>query len=259
MAVDAGSARARKPVGAARFFWMWLIAATAVSVGGNVVHAVLCAPVGRVPLAAAAAVVPPTVLLGSTHSVGLLVAARRVNAAYWCALIMTFALAVCAFVLSFDALRELAIALGMPADRAWLWPVAIDVSIANSTVALLSLTPPRTADDVRTAESPPATKRPACVRSSSRPSRVETPPVDRSAQRTMQAPPGPIDPAAAARWAVVAEKLVGTGVTSKEPALVATVLAEHAAGVSRGAIGRRLAIHHETVARIVTGAKSIAD
>ena len=131
--------------GAVRFFWVWLIVATGVSVAGNVAHAVLTAPMGTVRLAAAAAVVPPAVLLGSTHSVALLVRAHRVGLHYWCALAMTFALAGCAFVLSFDALRDLAVALGMPPDRAWLWPVAIDVSIANSTLALLSLAPPRAA------------------------------------------------------------------------------------------------------------------
>ncbi len=131
--------------GAVRFFWVWLLVATGVSVAGNVAHAVLTAPMGTVRLAAAAAVVPPAVLLGSTHSVALLVRAHRVGLHYWCALAMTFALAGCAFVLSFDALRDLAVALGMPADRAWLWPVAIDVSIANSTLALLSLAPPRAA------------------------------------------------------------------------------------------------------------------
>ena len=135
----AGEATARK---AARFFWAWLIAATSVSVAGNVAHAVLSAPSGRLQLAAAAAVVPPAVLLGATHSVALLVRTRRGGFSYWCALAMTVALAGCAFVLSFDALRELATTLGMPGDRAWLWPVAIDVSIANSTVSLLSLTPP---------------------------------------------------------------------------------------------------------------------
>jgi len=99
-------------------------------------------------LAAAAALVPPAVLLGSTHSVAVLVRAHRVGLHYWCALAMTFVLAGCAFVLSFDALRELAVALGMPPGRAWLWPLAIDVSIANSTLALLSLAPARAAPRV---------------------------------------------------------------------------------------------------------------
>ena len=50
--------------GAVRFFWIWLIPATSVSVAGNVAHAVLTAPSATVRLAAAAAVVPPAVLLG---------------------------------------------------------------------------------------------------------------------------------------------------------------------------------------------------
>ena len=110
--------------GAVRFFWTWLLLATTVSVAGNVAHAVLTAPPGTVRLAAAAAVVPPAVLLGATHSVALLVKTRRVGFVYWLALGMTFALAGCAFILSFDALRDLAVALGMAPSRAWLWPVA---------------------------------------------------------------------------------------------------------------------------------------
>ena len=58
---------------------------------------------------------------------------------YWCALVMTVALASCAFVLSFDALRSLAITLGLPPSIAWLWPCAIDVAIAQATLCLLSL------------------------------------------------------------------------------------------------------------------------
>lgn len=55
-----------------RFFWTWLLLATGVSVAGNVAHAVLTAPAGFVRLEAAAAMVPPAVLAGSTHSVALL-------------------------------------------------------------------------------------------------------------------------------------------------------------------------------------------
>jgi hypothetical protein len=42
-------------------------------------------------------------------------------------------------VLSFDALRSLAITLGLPDSIAWLWPCAIDVAIAQATLCLLSL------------------------------------------------------------------------------------------------------------------------
>jgi Protein of unknown function (DUF2637) len=254
--------------GAVRFFWVWLLVATGVSVAGNVAHAVLTAPMGTVRLAAAAAVVPPAVLLGSTHSVALLVRAHRVGLHYWCALAMTFALAGCAFVLSFDALRDLAIALGMPPDRAWLWPVAIDVSIANSTLALLSLAPPRAAGqpaDHGGAARRNTPKRRAAA-ATHRTDASTTAPASTgesatSAPRALAAVPDvafeAVDPAMLMAWKATADELVRSGVTSKDPQVVAAVLAEHAAGTSRGTIGRRLAIHHQTVRRILAGAEGL--
>jgi hypothetical protein len=243
--------------GAVRFFWVWLVLATSVSVAGNVAHAVLTAPMGTVRLAAAAAVVPPAVLLGSTHSVALLVRARRVGLNYWCALAMTVALAGCAFVLSFDALRDLAVSLGMPRDRAWLWPVAIDVSIANSTLALLSLAPPRAARrpaDRASSVGKGAPRQPAAATSN----RMDG---STSAQRALAAVPDvavdPVDPATLTAWKATADQLVRSGVTSKDPGVVAAVLAEHAAGTPRSTIGRRLAIHHQTVGRILAGAEGL--
>ena len=67
---------------AARLFWAWLIVATAMSVTGNVAHAVLHAPAGTVALAAGAVLVPPVVLLAATHSVAVLV---RIQWRCWCA------------------------------------------------------------------------------------------------------------------------------------------------------------------------------
>jgi hypothetical protein len=251
--------------GAARFFWVWLILATGVSVTGNVAHAVLTAPTGTVRLAAAAAVVPPAVLLGSTHSVALLVKAHRVGLSYWCSLAMTFGLAGCAFVLSFDALRDLAITLGMPPDRAWLWPVAIDVSIANSTLALLSLAPPRAARqpaDRGGANGKGAPRKPAATAGDrTQASTTASGPGATSAHRPLAAVPDvaveSMDPAVLMAWKATADELVRSGVTSKDPQVVAAVLAEHAAGTSRSTIGRRLAIHHQTVGRILAGAQSV--
>src|SRR5689334_19041537 len=118
---------------------MWLILATVMSVTGNVAHAVLHAHAGTLVLAAGAALVPPVVLLAATHSIALLVRTRAGGITYWCALAMTLVLAACAFVLSFDALRSLAIGLGLSLSIAWLWPCAIDVAIAQATLCLLSL------------------------------------------------------------------------------------------------------------------------
>ena len=59
------------------FFWMWLLFATVVSIGGNVIHAWMTAPEAHLKLlAAAAAAVPPAVLLGSTHSAA--------STGWWC-------------------------------------------------------------------------------------------------------------------------------------------------------------------------------
>ncbi|AGB27391.1 Protein of unknown function (DUF2637) (plasmid) [Mycobacterium sp. JS623] len=135
------------------FFWAWLLFTTVVSIGGNVIHAWMTAPEMHLKLLAAiAAAVPPAVLLGSTHSVALLIRTRRrgyrrVDAiVLGAALLLTVGVAVCAFAMSFFSLRDLIIMLGMSRDIAWLWPIAVDLSLICSTLALLSLTPPQTED-----------------------------------------------------------------------------------------------------------------
>jgi Protein of unknown function (DUF2637) len=224
---------------AARFFWVWLVTASSMSVAGNVTHAIMNAPPATVALAAAAAVVPPAVLLGSTHSVALLLRTRRAGASYWCTLMMTVGLAGCAFVLSFDALRDLAVTLGFHPDRAWLWPVAIDVSIAQSTLALLTLEPRRS--------SPAGTSGTRALMSVAS---------GRQAAPLLTVEGLPPTAAPAARWKTAADRLVREGVTSKDPVLVAAILAEHAAGTPPSTIGRRQNVHHSTVNRIVSAAQS---
>lgn len=126
---------------ASRFFWFMLFAAASASVAANIAHALFNGSAGNAAVAAAAAVVPPAVLLGATHGVALLVQARTSGWTYITALGLTVALGGCAFVLSFDALRSLAIEqAGYRPGVAWLWPLSIDLSIAVSTIALLALT-----------------------------------------------------------------------------------------------------------------------
>ncbi|ORX13081.1 DUF2637 domain-containing protein [Mycobacterium xenopi] len=135
------------------FFWMWLLFATIVSIGGNVIHAWMTAPATHLKLlAAVAAAVPPAVLLGSTHSVALLIKTRRrgyrrVDAVVLAAaLVLTVGVAACAFAMSFFSLRDLMILLGMSSHIAWLWPIAVDLSLICSTLALLTLTAPQVRD-----------------------------------------------------------------------------------------------------------------
>lgn len=51
----------------------------------------------------------------------------------------TTLLAVGGFVLSFAALRDLAVRVGMPVDLAWLWPLLIDGMIVEATLAVVAL------------------------------------------------------------------------------------------------------------------------
>jgi hypothetical protein len=265
---DAGSALMRERRGAARFFWTWLIVATSMSVTGNVAHAVLQAPAGAVALAAGAALVPPVVLLAATHSVALLVRTRAGGLTYWCALAMTLALAACAFVLSFDALRSLAVTLGLPDSIAWLWPCAIDVAIAQATLCLLSLSRP--GGDVMLAEAiadraEPVTKAhldrtasPIAHRVGNGEPAERTAPPDRNGHRVEPVTIAPKDPAAVGRWMSVAESIVQEGITSKDPALVATILAQREAGMPPSTIGRTFKVHHTTVGRILSAVEGSA-
>lgn len=149
---------------AARFFWSVLVAATVSSIAGNVTHAVTNSAAGNVIVAALAAVVPPAVLLAATHGLSLMVRTHIGGPAYRAALVLTLALGGCAFTLSFHSLNEVAVDLaGMPASIAWLWPLAIDLSVAQSTLALLALTTSRrarreVAEEDRAARKPPAPK-----------------------------------------------------------------------------------------------------
>ena len=272
---------------ATRFFWAWLFAATSMSVAGNVTHAIMNAPRGTVALAAAAAVVPPAVLLGSTHSVALLIKMCRLGVTYWCALMMTVALAGCAFVLSFDALRDLAVSLGFHPGRAWLWPVAIDVSIAQSTLALLTLAPSKRSPAPRTVprstpegrhtkdsdgggaprarKTTPARRFPAGTDRREAPPAAAFAPALGEAEHVLAVVPDTaldgegcsVDPAAVAHWRPTADQLVRDGITSKDPQVVAAILAEHAAGTPPSTIGRRQNVHHTTVARILSAATSV--
>jgi hypothetical protein len=248
-----------------RFFWTVLILATCASVAGNVTHAVLNAPASTVIVAAAAALVPPMVLLGATHSVALLVRTRGdTGLAYWCALAMTLALALCAFVLSFDALRALAITAGIEQRFAWLWPLAIDVSIAQATMALLSVTGRRRAiAAVGTADGDAqgfnGGAHAAAKRRAARP-------VSRAPLAKRSADAHPASPACSALsnavvperdWGNFADLLIEHGVTSIEREKVAMVLAETAAKTPPTTIGRRWDVHHTTVKRIQAAASDL--
>ena len=74
-----------------------------------------------------------------------------------------------------------------------------------------------------------------------------------------------VDSAAIQEWLPVAQTLVGDGVTrgrmrrwpqEEHPKVVATILADHAAGTRPSTIGRRRDVHHETVGKILEAAEA---
>ncbi|MGW4326016.1 DUF2637 domain-containing protein [Nocardia sp. NPDC004573] len=134
------SAEAATPKSRAHgFFWTVLTAAATVSITGNATQALLhdtALPV----VAAAVAIIPPLALLAAVHGVTVLARAHTATrAARWVATAMTVLIATGAFWLSFTALRSLAITAGVPQSEAWIWPLIIEGSMAQSTVALLAL------------------------------------------------------------------------------------------------------------------------
>ncbi|NOQ62321.1 DUF2637 domain-containing protein [Mycolicibacterium fortuitum] len=125
------------------YFRIVLALATATSIAGNGAHAWVSETID-VPrqLAVAVAVAPPVILMLSIEGVAILVRnLRSFNFVAWVALIMTALIAVGAFVLSFESLRDLAIRSGISIGLAFLWPAIVDVTIAQSTIALVVLTP----------------------------------------------------------------------------------------------------------------------
>ena len=67
------------------------------------------------------------------------------------------------------------------------------------------------------------------------------------------------DAVRADRWQPVAQSMVREGVTSKDPDLVAKILAENEAGTPPSTIGRRHEVHHTTVTRILSAAGQFAE
>lgn len=125
------------------YFRVVLALATATSIAGNGAHAWVSETID-VPrqLAVAVAVAPPVILMLSIEGVAILVRnLRTFNFVAWVALTMTALIAVGAFVLSFESLRDLAIRSGISIGLAFLWPAIVDVTIAQSTIALVVLTP----------------------------------------------------------------------------------------------------------------------
>lgn len=139
--LQAGESQDREAQKAKRFYWTVLMLATAASSAGNIAHAIFN-PACRLPalIAAGIAIAPPAVLLATTHGAGL---RSRVAGGsgfrHWAARVIAILLGAGAFTLSFDALRDLALAGGIRPSLTWIWPLMLDLSIAHATLELFGL------------------------------------------------------------------------------------------------------------------------
>lgn len=219
------------------FFWTVLFAATGVSIAANAAHANLV--VTDVPgvLAAAVATVPPVVLLVATEGLSILVRThQRSSWTYRWAVAMTVFLALAAFALSFFSLRDLAIRCGIHPWLAWLWPLVVDVCIAQCTVVLQALN--HRGNRGAGSEGPAGTASAGSY-------------VAGRAEHEDTAEPIDLDEASDEDLLPVAQEIVEGSKTKQSPEVVAEVLRRHRCGELPGTIASAMRLHHTTVTKLL--------
>lgn len=73
------------------------------------------------------------------QQLGVAVSPRSLAVTRSAALLITMGIALASFVLSFTALTDLAVRAGIPEHLAWLWPLIVDGTIVQATMAVVSL------------------------------------------------------------------------------------------------------------------------
>lgn len=254
---------------ATRFFWSWLAGATAVSLAGNVVHAALTASEGTRWLAAAVAAVPPTVLLASVHGIAVLAKTSASGRVYRAAVAATTALALGAFLLSFVALRALAILAHIPAPLAFVLPLVIDLAIAVATLALVAVGDKPTRRVSQRAASPQLSKPPAPTPAPRQvtPTATSTAPTaPRSATPSAPTAPRPAPPNApqgspsaptpAPELVALAERIVESKAVRQPVAVVARILSLAETEPRKNVLADRAGVHHSVVSKVLEAAET---
>lgn len=171
------------------FFWTELCIAAGVSVVGNATQAVLHAT-AMPAVAATVAIIPPLALLAAVHGVALLARADTVSpTARRAATALTVVIAGGAFWLSFTALRALAITAGVPPAEAWLWPLIVEGSMTQSSIALLTLAHAHQPSAGLEPPSPPPAQLPTSEQSPADGVRVALPASDAGPSELIEDPP----------------------------------------------------------------------
>ena len=253
---------------AVRFFWGLLAGATAVSLLGNIAHAVL-PYLPRIAVQIGVAAVPPIALLAAVHGIALAVRAGASGRVYFWAVSATGLIGLGAFAVSFIALRDLMLAIGYTPATAWAFPAIIDTAVAVATVMLVALGD-KPARRTRTAITP-ASAQTAAVKRAAQSAKPQVMPV-RSAQSACtdgasRAGKGlasvQLDPAqtvcsvqaeAAHDDADLASDLIASGVTTQSVDTVVAVLSSHREGVSINFAAKASGINYRTAQRIVEAA-----
>ncbi|MGW5924520.1 DUF2637 domain-containing protein [Nocardia fluminea] len=234
------------------FFWTELCIAAGVSVIGNATQAVLHTTV-LPAVAAAVAVIPPLALLAAVHGVALLTRAHTASpTARRAATALTVVIAGGAFWLSFTALRTLAITAGVPAAEAWLWPLIVEGSMTQSSIALLTLAHTHQPST----EMGPPTSTPA-ARELPASSSVQAPPRASQPEPSEVIEHPPEYPGQSPDLEVLAALICGQDPGGRrDPATVATVLARHYAdGWNASRISGDLGRSRSAVSRILRDAE----
>ncbi|WP_079676573.1 DUF2637 domain-containing protein [Mycobacteroides abscessus] len=254
---------------ATRFFWAWLAGATAVSLIGNVAHAVLTATESTRWLAAAVAAVPPTVLLASVHGIAVLAKTSASGRVYRAAVAATTGLAVGAFLLSFVALRDLAVLAHIPASLAFVLPLVIDLAIAVATLALVAVGDKPTRRITQRAASPQLSKgsaTPTAPRQAPSTAPTTAPLAPRPASPGAPAAPRPA-PSSAPQVApdapnptpetvALAERIVESKAVRQPVAVVARILELAESESRKNIVAERAGVHHSVVTKVLSEAES---
>lgn len=253
---------------ATRFFWSWLAGATVVSLAGNVIHAALTASPSTRWLAAAVAAVPPTVLLASVHGLAVLAKTSASGRVYRAAVAATTALAAGAFLLSFVALRDLAVIAHIPRGLAFVLPLVIDLAIAVATLALVAVGDKPTRRVTPRAAQPQVSNRPAsptAPRPTTPTATPAAPTAPRPAAPSAPATPRPAPPSApqegssaaspAPELVTLAERIVSSKAVRQPVSTVARILELSETEPRKAVIEKRLGVHHSVITKVLDAAE----
>ena len=262
-----GSALAPETYGR-RLYLAALILVVALSVAGNAVYAYSAAPTGELSLSpgwsAAAHTIPPAVLLLVTEVLAVASTKFSGRGRAW-ALAGVVVVAVSAFVLSFDALREVAIMARVRIELAWLVPIMLDVAIVVSTMLVLMASRQIQRDRVALlSQESPEVAGAAVVASAAQSAQQAEPelaPVaDQPASQVAEVADSASQPVAdqpTSQVAEVADRVREMTGTTKEAEEVSRVLELAEEGLSQRAISAEVGIDRSTIGKWIKAAAEI--